>query len=455
MSAVNVMQMRLSKVIGKIAGNKLLLTLRDTFIMASAPIMIAGFAIMISSVFVDPNGIIFGESGLGLGEMIAGSWEAWETSAFAGALRVIQEAANLFLSGTLAINALLVTVGFAYFGTRRFFPTNKEPVLVVLYTLGSLFIVLPWTITSMIGDDPVTVDGYVDSNFLGQQGIFTGLLVAGVTMYVFNTLLKKNIGIKMPESVPPAVAKSFESLVPGAATLLLFVVIATVFAQYDTTLPEAMLALIQEPALAISRTPFFAVVAMTTTPILQWFGIHASSVWGPIYGLTWDINSNENVLGTGQHVYSTLFMNFTVVSSGALTIAPILAMLLYSKRAEAKSISRVAAAPGVFNISEPVTYGFPIVLNPVLFVPYFLSWLVPFFFGSFLTQIGLLPIISNNVPWTVPPIISGFLYSGSWSGALYQVFVIFIVVLMYLPFVRIGDKLSAEGFDEALDKGEA
>lgn len=443
---LNKMQMSLTKHMGKIAGNRLLLTLRDTFIMAATPLMIAGFAIMISSVFLDPNGIIFGEAGINIGKMMFGSKDTWLNSGFAHGLQTLQGSLNLFINGTMSINALLIIVGFAYFGTKRFFPKNKEPILTVFYALSSFFIVLPWSAT---GNTPAgketTIVGILNSNFIGQQGIFTGILVAGISMYVFNKLIEKNISIKLPDSVPPAVAKSFESLVPGSVTLLIFVIISSVLTAFGTSVPEALLNILQKPALWLASTPFFAFAAMVTQPMLQWFGIHGTSVWGPIFGLTWGINDNENIMGVAKHAYSTMYMNFSVVSSGALTIAPIIAVLLFSRRADMKSIAKLAVAPAVFNISEPVTYGFPIVLNPVLFVPYLLSWLVSFFLGSFLTHLNILPIITNNVPWTVPPILSGFLYSGSIMGALYQILVIVLVVLIYMPFIRVMNQLNKEG----------
>ncbi|AHI57148.1 PTS sugar transporter subunit IIC [Listeria ivanovii] len=441
---LNKFQMKLTKIMGKIAGNKLLLSLRDTFIMAAAPLMIAGFAIMISSVFLDPTGIIFGNSGLHLGSLISGSEKAFLVSDFANNLRTLQGYFNLFINGTMAINALLVVAGFAFFGSRRFFPKNKEPIVVTFYALAGFFITLPWTVTTLdTKGKEVTINGIVNSNFIGQQGIFTGLIVSGITIYVFNKLIQKNVTFKMPDTVPPAVAKSFESLVPGVVTLAIFVIVAGVLnGVFDTSLPEALLWLLQKPALAVAATPLFAVVAIVSTPILQWFGIHGTSVWGPIFGLTWNINDNENIMGTAQHLYSTLFMNFTVVSSGALTLAPIIAIIIFSKRADNKKIAKLAIAPGIFNVSEPVTYGLPIVLNPILFIPYLLSWVIPFFLGQLLTEIGLIPIITNNVPWTVPPILSGLLYSGSIMGALYQALVIVIVVILYMPFVRVANNLA-------------
>ena len=436
------LSMKLNKVVGVISGNKLLLSLRDTFLMAAAPLMIAGFAIMINSVFLDPNGIIFGESGLRLGILMEGNLDAWLASGFAATLYSLQNYFNLFSTGTMAINTILVVVGFAYFLTKRFFPKNRDPYISCFYALSTFFICLPWTKTIDI-DGKSTVVNVLNSDFLGQKGIFAGLIITGITVFIFNKMMQKNIKIKMPATVPPAVAKSFESMVPGLIAMSLFVIVAGISAQFaQTSIPELLLDLLQKPALAVAKTSYFAATAISTQPILQWFGIHASSVWGPIFGMTWDIASNENVMGTAQHLYSTLFMNFSIVASGTLTLVPLIAIKLFSKREESKSLIKIAAVPAIFNISEPVTFGLPIALNPIYLIPYAGSWLLSFFTAQILTMIGFIPIVTNNVPWTVPPFISGLLYTGSWTGVVAQVIIIVLCVLLWMPFVKIANRMS-------------
>lgn len=439
---LNALSAKLNKTISKISGNRLLLTMRDTFIMAATPLMIAGFAIMINSVFLDPNGVIFGESGLRIGAFISGSMEAWSTSGMADNLRGLQAYFNLFSQGTMTINSILIVCGFAFFLTKRFFPKNREPIISSFYALGSFFICLPWQFTTQLDGKDVVISG-LNADYLGQKGIFAGLIIAGVTVYLYNKLLEKNIKLKMPDSVPPAVARSFESLIPGLISISLFVVLAGGCQSiFNMSIPELLLNSLQKPAMAIASTPFFALAAVTTQPLLQWFGIHGSSVWSPIFGVTWDIASNENVLGVAQHLYSTIFMNFSVVASGTLTVAPIVALLLFSKRDESKSLVKIAAMPALFNISEPLTFGLPIALNPIYFIPYIGSWLVSFFVAQVLTMIGFIPIISNHVPWTVPPVISGLLYTGSWTGAVAQIIIMTLCILLWMPFVKMANKMK-------------
>ncbi|HAN58525.1 MAG TPA: PTS sugar transporter subunit IIC [Erysipelotrichaceae bacterium] len=430
-------------VISKIASNKFLLTLRDTFVLVSALPLIAGLATMVSSVFLDPNGIIFGNSGLHLGALIFGGSKAFLASGFAKGLTQAQTLCSFFSRASISINAVLIVVAFAYILSKRYFKKNREPIITVFYALGAFFVCLPWNVSTIVNKKTVTVDGIINSNFLGTQGIFTALLISGVTVVLYNKLLQSKFKIKMPASVPPAVAKSFESLIPGTITLLFFILLTGLStATTGKTLPELLLATLQQPAMAISRTGAFAFISQFTWSLFQWFGIHPSSIWGAIFGMTWDIAGNENVLGTAHHVYSTLFMNFSTIAAGTFALAPVLAIMLFSKQKSNKTITKIAFMPAIFNISEPITFGLPIVLNPIYFIPFVIVQPLCFYIAVFFTKIGFIAPIANNVPWTVPPIISGILFSGSLAGGIVQAINLAVATLIYVPFVKISDRLE-------------
>ena len=253
----------------------------------------------------------------------------------------------------------------------------------------------------------------------------------------------------MPSSVPPAVARSFESLVPGLLTLLVFIIATAVCNTFThTSLPELFLSLLQKPAMAISKTAAFALVSQITWPLFQWFGIHPSSIWSPIFGMTWDIAGNENVLGTAHHLYTTMFMNYSTIAAGTFALAPVLAILIFSKAKASKKVTKIALAPAIFNISEPITFGLPIILNPIYLVPFVLVQPICFYIAVFFTKIGFIAPICNNVPWTVPPVLSGLLYSGSIQGALVQLINLVVAIVIYIPFVRIADKMELKKHEE-------
>ncbi|EFR97671.1 N,N'-diacetylchitobiose permease IIC component, partial [Listeria ivanovii FSL F6-596] len=107
-----------------------------------------------------------------------------------------------------------------------------------------------------------------------------------------------------------------------------------------------------------------------------------------------------------------------------------------------KKVSKIALMPAVFNISEPITFGLPIVLNPVMFVPFVLVQPVCFYLAVFFTHIGFIDVITNNVPWTVPPLISGLLFTGTINGAIVQLINLAVAVLIYIPFIRIANQMN-------------
>lgn len=444
-------QMNFTKTAGKIAANKFLLTLRDSFILVAATTMIAGFAIMIQNVFIDPmNGLIFGKQGLRLGKLISGSWSAWQGSSLFHGLQSFAGLIGLFSNGSLNTFAVLLVVIFSYTFSRKYFPKSKEHMTSVLYALGAFFICLPWQFKYTPTNSKQTFDvlNYIDTSFFGTKGVFAALLISFGAVWIYNKILEKNITIKMPDSVPPAVARSFESLIPGTATLGFFIILTGLSQSFTgETMPELLLTLLQKPALALSGTSAFAFVSQSTWSLLQWFGIHPTSIWGPIFGLTWNINDTQNMLGQAHHIYSTLMMNFSTVAAGTCSISPVLAMLLFSKRIAAKKISKIAFMPALFNISEPITFGLPIILNPIYFIPWLVAQPLAFYIAFAAVKIGFIAPIVNNVPWTVPTLLSGLLYTGSIKGLIVQLVNVIVTTAIYIPFVKMDNKLNPDNGD--------
>ncbi|WP_424321280.1 PTS sugar transporter subunit IIC [Lacticaseibacillus chiayiensis] len=444
-------QMAFTKTAGKIAANKFLLTLRDSFILVAATTMIAGFAIMFQNVFIDPtNGLIFGKQGLQLGRLISGSWSSWAQSGLFKTLTSFANLIGLFANGSLNTFAVLLVVIFSYTFSRKYFPKSKEHLTSVLYALGAFFICLPWHFqyTPAGSHKAINVANYIDTTFFGTKGVFAALAISFGAVWIYNKVLGKNISIKMPDSVPPAVARSFESLIPGTVTLGFFIVLTGLSTTFTgETMPELFLTMLQKPALALSGTGAFAFVSQSTWSLLQWFGIHPTSIWGPIFGLTWNINDTQNMLGQAHHIYSTLMMNFSTIAAGTSSLSPVLALMFFSKRIAAKKVSKIAIMPAIFNISEPITFGLPIILNPIYFIPWLVAQPLSFYIGLAAVKIGFIGPIVNNVPWTVPTLLSGLLYTGNIQGLIVQLVGLTVTTALYVPFVKMDNRLNPDEDD--------
>ncbi|MGG5372338.1 PTS sugar transporter subunit IIC [Enterococcus sp. AZ196] len=433
-------------IVGKVAGNKFLLTLRDSFVLVSVTTMIAGFAIMVNSVFLDPaGGLLFSDSGLNLGKLFYGSTKVWLNSDVAAVLTNVQGIINLISQGSLSVFSLILVVVFSFIFSRNYFPKNSEHLTSVLYALGAFFICLPWNWEYTNGNETVSLENVVNSSFFGTQGVFSALVISGVAVWLYNKLLQSNIKIRFPDSVPPMVARSFESLIPGTITMAAFAIITGgITVLFSMTLPELLLDLLQRPAEFVSGTAAFAFISQFTWSLFQWFGIHPSSIWGAIFGVTWNVNDVQNIAGEAHHLYSTMFMNFSTISAGTFALAPVLATLIASRDQGARQVTKVGLMPAIFNISEPITFGLPIVMNPIYFIPFVIVQPLCFYIGVFFTKIGFIDVITNQVPWTVPPIISGLLFTGSVNGAIVQAINLLVATALYLPFIYTANRMNKQ-----------
>lgn len=159
----------------------------------------------------------------------------------------------------------------------------------------------------------------------------------------------------------------------------------------------------------------------------------------------WLANSDANKVAIKleklfQIFFTSVFMdNFVFIGGGGATIGLVLALgyLAHKKKAskQLKTLAPITVIPGLFNINEPAMFGVPIVLNILLLVPFILAPMFNLLVAWGAMASGLVPLTYTDPGWTMPPVISGLLATGSISGSLLQIVLIVLDVLLYLPFV--------------------
>ena len=295
------------------------------------------------------------------------------------------------------------------------------------------------------------------ADYLGATGLFTALIVGIVALEIYNAFRKMDsLKIKMPEQVPPGVARAFEVLIPTFLTLvvvgLIGWIVQTITGQYVNDLIKTV---IQQPLLNIIGDNIIAVMFMYVLISLFWLvGIHGSNMLAAIkepifrpmlYANTALFTEGKTIALTPEikaHGYYT--MNLTMMQMFAewggsgVTLGLVIAIFIFSKREDNRAIATLSIVPGLFNINETVTFGIPLVLNPILGIPFILAPVVCIFVGWLLVTIHFCPYIVLEVPWTMPPILLGFLATGgSIMGAISQIIVIVVATLIYIPFLLV------------------
>lgn len=277
---------------------------------------------------------------------------------------------------------------------------------------------------------------------LGSKGLFTAVIVALITVPVQKFFSDKNLVIKLPKSVPEVVYESFLSLTPLFFLVLVFWVIRFVV---GLDIDRATQAAFQPLVFALNTLPGILVYAFLVT-LLWSIGINGDNTLDAIVAPVFlqYLAANVEALTAGQPLpYITAYGFFTAfVNVGGTGATLALALLMLNSRDPGyRKVSRLSLPTQIFQINEPIFFGFPIVLNPILMAPYILSALILTASTYLLMHFGFINRPFVNVPWTTPPVIGHFLVSGGdWRAAVWGVISIGIAMAVYYPFAKVAEK---------------
>ncbi|MGL4849041.1 MAG: PTS sugar transporter subunit IIC [Clostridium sp.] len=340
-------------------------------------------------------------------------------------------------NGSYAIMALLVCFTISYHLTKG---RGKDGLAAGVASVG-VYIVL-------IGD---LAKG---TGFLGTNGLFLSIAVALIVGDIMCVLLgNPKLVIKMPAGVPPAVAKSFASVFPtmiviwgGALIQEIFIILANHITWLHTmTIPGLINTFIQTPLQGIISSFWGVMILVLVIQLLWFFGLHGANMMFPIiqavlFPLT---IANMDLVKLGEapkYIINDQFLNsFVNMGGSGLTICLIIAIFIVHKKSseQQKIIAKLAVAPGVFNINEPIIFGLPICLDPIYVVPFVLAPLINCTIAYLSMAGGLVPYPQVEIFWTVPPILSGILGTNSWQGGVLALLLMILDILIYIPFVII------------------
>jgi PTS system cellobiose-specific IIC component len=287
---------------------------------------------------------------------------------------------------------------------------------------------------------------------LSAKGMFAVFICGIVVAEVMHFMYKYNLTIRMPKSVPKSVASSFSSLVPMAVLLVFFWLIRVVlnFNIYE------VINMIISPLIILADTWYAALICVLFLQLLWFVGIHGGSftVWGVMYPfLLANIAANSAAAQAGEaipHIITEpFFYSFAMIGGVGITL-PLVIIWMRSKSVMLRDVARVSFIPAIFCINEPVMFGAPIVLNPIMLLPFvFGTTLLGTLYGYVLTRLGWISPAIVQIPWTTPPLIQPFLSTGDWRNVVAQLVLIVLMFIIWYPFAKIWEKrclmLEAEG----------
>ncbi|MFP5416694.1 MAG: PTS sugar transporter subunit IIC [Actinomycetes bacterium] len=349
---------------------------------------------------------------------------------------------------TFNLLGLVACVAIAYNYVKM---SGFEAFPASIWALCAMVLLMPQTVLD--ATTGASVSNVIDLSWTGAKGMIGGILIAFLTGVIYSFFLKRNITIKMPDGVPPNVATAFTSLIPGTAILSVSAVLFAIFRALDTTMIEAIYTSIQTPLQGLTDSLGGVILMSLLIPFLWFFGVHGSSIVTGVITpmLQANMADNQRILDSGLaltvenggHIVTQQFVdNFLIMTGSGVTIGIVVYLVFWAKSAQFKTLGKLGGAPAVFNINEPIIFGTPIVMNPILVVPFMLTPLALGLLQYFAIASGLAPLYSGVIaPWTTPPILSGLIVGG-WRTALLQAVGLLLSVAIYYPFIRKADRMA-------------
>ena len=417
----------LEKIMGssaeKLGNNKVLIAIRDGFLVSTPLIIVASIFLVIAN-FPIPGYVDF------LAQFFGQGWPS---------------KMDAIIDSTFSVLGLLGAVGIGYAYARQL---ESDPIAGGAVALVCFLIITPKVHSDFVN----AANGKAFNGFalahLGSAGMFLAMITAIISVKIFVTIKNKGWVIKMPDGVPPAVTQSFAALIPSAFAMFFFFVVYLVFSATDYQYAHNFIyKILQAPLMGFGQSWIFEPIYQFLSTLFWFFGINGPAVTNTVFNPIHLALTAENLEAFKQGAtlpniftgpFGDFFGNF---GGGGSTLSLVFLMVFFGKSERMKKLGRLAIVPGIFGINEMIIFGLPVVLNPLIVIPFILTPLVNTILSIIATLIGLIPYTTGAaLPWTTPFFFSGWLATGSIVAGLFQIVLIIIGMCIYYPFFRVIDK---------------
>lgn len=297
---------------------------------------------------------------------------------------------------------------------------------------------------------PFTKDGNIASAWMGSKGLFVAMLVAIFVVEVQRYMIRKNLVIRMPEGVPPAVARSFMSLAPGFISITIVFIINCVLSASETNMQDIIYKILAAPLMSLGGSLPAFLLAIFFAQLLWSVGIHGAALVGgvmsPVYLTLAQQNAAAKAAGLAvpNVICQQLWDVYGNIGGSGSTFALAIMLLFLARSKQLRAVGKSAIGPAFFCINEPIIFGMPIVMNPVLMIPFIFAPLISITIAYFAIDAGLVEKLFAMAPWTTPPIINAFIDTGDIKAAILQLVCFFITGVVYYPFFKMWDAAKAK-----------
>ncbi|MDX8336118.1 PTS cellobiose transporter subunit IIC [Candidatus Cetobacterium colombiensis] len=429
---MNFMEEKLMPIAAKVGQNRYLNAIKDGFVYTMPFLIIGSFILlMVNLPFTDPNTALYIESyAKFMGEFKGDLVQPFYVSMGIMSL-FVSYGIGMSLSNSYALNS--TTGGFLSMYAFLLVSAKLDWLPIGQAEGAGVLFLIPdggWM--------PI-----MDARYLDAKGLFTAIFGAIIAIEIFKILVKRKFVIRLPDSVPPAIAKSFELLIPIVFVTIIFHTInLLVINSMDIMVPEIILKTFA-PLLNMSDSLLSLIIILIIIHLFWFAGLHGTNIVVAIVNSITlsNLAANQAALQAGEalpKIFAGGFVDSFIFMGGVGTTLGLTLAMIRSNNAHIKSIGKLSLLPAIFNINEPIMFGTPIVMNPLLFIPFIT---VPIINGSiawFATKYGLVSKIVTLVPWTTPGPLAALLATNfDISAAILSLALVLLAYFIYTPFLKL------------------
>lgn len=280
--------------------------------------------------------------------------------------------------------------------------------------------------------------------YWGGAGVITAMIAGAISINLISLCYKHNIRIKLPDSVPPAIADSFSAIIPYFFIAIVCWGIRTIA---GFNIPE-MVGQILLPIMSGADNVFVYSLQQFLSSLLWICGLHGDNITGAVMNAftnTWLAENNAAfVAGTAVKDLPYVWTpNLCRLSQWVSSCWPILIYMYMSskKLPHLKPLATICLPPAIFCIIEPIMFGLPVVMNGFLMIPFILTHTLTGALTYWLTKIGFVGKMYMSLPWATPSPILGYLGNGGSIGGALVVFInLAIGLVIFYPFWKSYEK---------------
>ena len=283
--------------------------------------------------------------------------------------------------------------------------------------------------------------------FLGGMGLFTALISSAYSIEIIRFFYKRGWCIRLPEEVPVMTRNGFQLLMPLLVIMLSISVMNAVMLQTTGQILPQLIGEALRPLIVASDTLTAVLISLFLCNLLWFVGIHGALIITGIMNPFWltYLFENQRALAAGEavlpHIYLQGFWDFYLLIGGIGSTLPLVFMATRSRSRQLKSVGKIGLLPSLFNINEPILFGFPVIMNPVFLLPFVFVPLINACIAWYLTQLGVLDRAVAMLPWSMPsPLGAAWSANGSWKNMCMCLFAFFNAWMLYRPFFKVHER---------------